>query len=174
MTFNRVQNTTTCVLALLVLVASPLTAQTTDRMAALGTDSVVWQRVLAHVVKSLASNMVAASVDTSSQPWVFRLPSNEPQRELLQRQLRTLLRARAALAADSVVRTLELGPFAIVRDSGYVRMQFDLTRRCPGTSQTTGFGYTDSIVVPRDPRTQAWGAPRSAGGIAGDRAGCPR
>jgi len=116
--------------------------------------------------------MVAAGASTAAQPWTLRLPADEPQRALLERQLRTLFRARAPLPSDSVVRTLEFGPLVVVRDTGYVRVHFDLTRHCPGSTRTTGYGNVDSVIVARHPQLRAWGVARSAGVLHGDRVGC--
>lgn len=159
----------------LVLIASAARAQrpAPDGFALLATDSVAWQRVLAYVVGSMSSSLVATSADAAAQPWILRLPADEPQRALLERQLRTLLRVRAPLPSDSVVRTLELGPLIVVRDTGYVRVQFDLARRCSASNRRGGYGNVDSVIVVRAPQLRAWGAARSAGVIHGDRAGCP-
>src|SRR5262245_55159645 len=122
----------TPVVALLVLIAPATRAQrpASEGFAVLATDSVAWQRVLAYVVSSLAPDLVAAGANVAAQPWTLRLPADEPQRALLERQLRTLFRARAPLPSDSVVRTLEFGPLVVVRDTAYVRVRFDLARHC--------------------------------------------
>jgi hypothetical protein len=171
MTRERFRRTSLCVLGL-VLCAPPVNAQGLDRFAVLATDSVAWQRVLVYAVSTLASDLVATSADTSLKPWVIRLPTNEPQRALLERQLHLLLRARAPSPGDSVVRTLELGPLVIAGDSAAVRMTFDLTRRCPGSDRTSGYGNVATVVVPRHPQLRAWGAARAARITHGDRVGC--
>jgi hypothetical protein len=173
---SRLYRVATSVVVLLTLHASAASAQTRprDHLAMLATDSVAWQRVLAYVIGSLASDLVATSADTVLQPWSIRLPAAEPQRALLERQMRTLVRARTPLPSDSVVRALELGPLVILGDTGYVRVQFSLTRRCAGSSGTTGYDNVDSVLVPRHPQLRAWGAARSAGVRHGDRVGCPR
>jgi len=160
---------------LLVLLAPVGKAQTPASRAftVLATDSVAWQRVLAYVVSSLATELVAAGADAAPQPWMLRLPAEDPQRALLERQLRTLFRVRAPLPSDSVVRTLEFGRLIVVGDTAYVRVHFDLTRHCPGSAGTGGFGNVDSVVVARHPQLRAWGPARSAGVLHGDRAGCP-
>ena len=172
----RLQRVAACAVVLLATQASAARAQTRprDQLATLATDSVAWQRVLAYVIGSLSSQLVATSSDTALQPWSIGIPAAEPQRALLEQQIRTLVRARAPLASDSVVRALELGPLIILRDTGYVRVQFSLTRRCAGSSTTTGYGNVDSVLVPRHPQLRVWGAARSAGARHGDRAGCPR
>lgn len=173
-TFRHFRRAIPHVGTLLVLLPSVARAQTPARgpLAVLATDSVAWQRVLAHVVSSLTPDLVAASTDAAPQAWTLKLPADEPQRALLERQLRTLFRARAPLPSDSVVRTLEFEPLIVVRDTGYVRVRFSLTRHCPGSTRTTGYGNVDSVVVPRIPQLRAWGAARSAGVIHGDRVGC--
>jgi hypothetical protein len=162
------------VLGLLMALAIGAQAQTPARspFAALATDSTAWQRVLTYIVSSLASNIVEASADSAPQPWTIRLPDAEPQRVLLERQLRTIFRARGPLPSDTVLRSLTVGPLVVVGDSGYVKVQFDLTQRCGGSARTTGYGNVDSVIVPRHSQMKAWGAARSAGILHGDRFGC--
>jgi hypothetical protein len=159
-----------------LLMALPVRAQAQaparDPFAALATDSSAWQKVLVHIVSSLASNLVAASADSAPQAWTIRLPDSAPQRSLLERQLRTVFRARAPFSSDSVVRSLTIGPLIVVGDSGYIRVHFDFSQRCAGSARTTGYGNVDSVVVPRDPRIKAWGAARTVVVEHGDRGGC--
>src|SRR5437763_11647166 len=92
-----------------------------DALATMRSDSVAWQRVLVYVVRALSVELVRAAADAAGQPWELRLPPAEPQRQFLEAQLRTILRARAIRAADSVVRTLEIGELHIVGDTALVR-----------------------------------------------------
>jgi hypothetical protein len=159
----------------LALSLAPTTvhAQTaTKAFAELSTDSTAWQRVLAYVVGALSVPLVAAATDPTAQPWQLQLPSEDPQRQLLLTQLRTVLRTRQAIPADTLVRSLELGPLLIAGDTARVDVRFEEIRRCPGTARTTGFGWTTTVLVPREPRQKFWGAAFSRTTAAGDRVGC--
>src|SRR3989337_2373376 len=68
--------------------------------AAFMTDSTAWQRILVYVVSSLSTHLVRTASDTSRQPWRIALPPDEPQRVMMEAQLRTILRARAVLPED--------------------------------------------------------------------------
>lgn len=140
--------------------------------AASRTDSVAWQRVLVYVTRVLASDIVRAATDPDAQPWDIRLPPAEPQRQLLERQLRTLLHARTPTLTDSVTRRVDIGKLRIVHDTALVRVQMDETRRCRGSTRTSGSGWVDTVRVPRDPVQKSWGAGRSRGVLVGDRFGC--
>lgn len=142
------------------------------RISALTTDSTAWQRVLYHVVSSLSTRLVQAAVDPSAQPWRIVLPAEDPQRALLAVQLQRVLRARTPTDADSVVFELSLGPLRIVRDTARVEFRSSVTRRCPGSARTTGWGNGEEIFVPRAP-SGWWGAARSTSVMHGDRVGCP-
>jgi hypothetical protein len=137
-------------------------------------DSVAWQRVLVYAVGALATQLVGSASDTSAQAWALRLPAAEPQRPLLARQLTTLLRARSPGPGDPVVRALELGPLTVAQDTARVLMRFSEERQCAGSPETTGFAWSDTVLVPRHPRDGFWGAAQSRGGTHGDRMGCPR
>ena len=143
-----------------------------DAFAALRSDSVAWQRVLDYVIRALSPELVRAAADTAAQPWDLQLPPAEPQRQLLARQLRIILRARSITAADSVTHRLEIGALRIVNDTALVGVHMQETRRCPGTTRTTGFGWTDTVRVRRDPKQKFWGAAFSRMALAGDRVGC--
>lgn len=162
--------------AITMFVASshPLAAQgrTGDAFAALGTDSVAWQRVLAYVVSAMSPGLVRAAADSSAQPWRLHLPAGEPQRTLLEAQLRRILRARPATSDDSVVHTLDVGALTILNDTARVKVSVGETRRCPGTTRTTGSGWTTTVLVRRHPQEQFWGAAFSRTTIAGDRVPC--
>jgi hypothetical protein len=144
-----------------------------DPLRALTTDSAAWQRVLAYVVNALSSDIVRTANDTSRQPWIVRLPADEPQRALLERQLTTILRARPPADMDSVFYTIELGPLRIEHDTARVHMRSDVARRCPGSTRTEGGGGSGDVLVPRS-RSGLWGAARMNSGIAGDRVPCRR
>jgi hypothetical protein len=167
---------TTSLSLVLALSLGPTTVRTQEpakkAFAELSTDSTAWQRVLAHVVGALSSQLVAAATDPAAQPWRLRLPSKDPQRLLLQTQLRTLLRAREAIPADTLVRSLDLGPLLISNDTARVDVHFAETRKCPGTGRTTGFGWSTTVLVPRQPRQKFWGAAFSRSTTVGDRVGC--
>ena len=160
----------------LALSLRPTTVRTQETVnkafAELATDSTAWQRVLAHVVGALSSQLVAAATDPAAQPWRLRLPSDDPQRQLLQTQLRTVLRAREAILGDTLVRSLDLGPLLIFNDTARVDVRFAETRKCPGTGRTTGFGWSTTVLVPRVPRFRFWGAAFSRATTHGDRVAC--
>lgn len=143
-----------------VAAASPLEPLTTD--------STAWQRVITHVVDMLSPQIVRAAADPAYQPWELHLPADEPQRLLLETQLRTILRARPATAADSVLYSLHLGPLRIDGDTARVHMQMTVTRRCPGIG---GWGNTLEILVPRG-QGHMWGVARAGIVAHGSRAGC--
>jgi hypothetical protein len=160
--------------AMLVAGPPPLQGQaaTPSSFAALRSDSAAWQRVLVYVVQRLGPELARAAMDTAAQPWDLQLPPAEPQRQLLERQLRTILRARSLTPTDSVTHRLELGELHIINDTGVVRVQLNEMRRCPGSTRTTGFGWVDTVRVPRDPVQKFWGAARSRMSLVGDRVGC--
>jgi hypothetical protein len=143
-----------------------------DTFAAMRSDSAAWQRVLVYVVRALSPELVRAAADTAAQPWDVRLPPDDPQRQLLAAQLRAILRARAVTPADSVTHRLEIGALQIVNDTALVGVHMQETRRCPGTTRTTGFGWTDTVRVPRHPEQKFWGAAFSRVTLAADRVGC--
>lgn len=163
------------VLSLTAAVLRPVEAQGALRTAPpeMSSDSTAWQRVLVYVVGALGTQIVQSASDTSPQPWHLRLPPDEPQRQLLETQLKTILRARPVTDKDAVVHTLEIGALSIVNDTARVKVTLDVTRRCSGSTRTAGFGNVDDVFVPRTPQG-FWGAARSSGTLHGDRAGCPR
>ena len=138
----------------------------------LRSDSVAWQRVLAYVVSALSSELVRGAADTSAQPWRLRMPPNEPQRDLLESQLRTILRARPATSGDPVVHSLDLGPLSILNDTARVEVRVDETRPCSGTTRITGSGWATTVLVPRHPKEKFWGAAFSRVTTVGDRVSC--
>ena len=160
--------------ALVALGAVALAAGAQTRssaFAALATDSTAWQRVVVHVVSSLSSQLVQTAADPSLQPWRIDLPADEPQRALLEAQLRRILRARPPADTDSVVYSVALGPLQIVGDTARVQFHSSVTRRCAGSTRTTGWGNMQQILVPRAP-DGFWGAARSTHVVHGDRVGC--
>jgi hypothetical protein len=168
-----------CTISLSIVLAfslGPTTVRTQETankaFAELATDSTAWQRVLAHVVGALSPQLVAAATDPAAQPWRLRLPSDDPQRQLLQTQLRTVLRAREAIPGDTLVRSLDLGPLLISNDTARVNVRFAETRKCPGSGRTTGFGWSTTVLVSREPRQRFWGAAFSRTTTVGDRMGC--
>ena len=162
--------------ALLVLLAGSrqLHAQppARDAFAALQSDSVAWQRILTYVVQALSPELVRAAADTQRQPWDLRLPTTEPQRQLLATELRTILRARPILPTDSVTHRLEISRLRIVDDTAVVAVQMLETRRCTGSTRTTGFSWLDTVRVRRQPEQRLWGAAFSRGTLVGDSVGC--
>src|SRR5689334_17574515 len=72
--------------------------------APLTTDSAAWQRVVVYTVGLLSSQLVASATDPSVQPWRLEIPSGEPQEHLIRSQLRTILRVRQVMPADTLVR----------------------------------------------------------------------
>jgi len=167
----------TPILALSLIAASlePLEAQAAQRTTPpeMSSDSTAWQRVLVYVVGALGTQIVQAAADTSPQPWRLRLPTDEPQRRLLEMQLKTIHRARPVTDSDAVTYTLEIGPISIRNDTARVRVSVVVTRRCPGSTQTTGSGNVDDVFIPRAAQG-FWGAARSSRAVHGDRVGCMR
>jgi hypothetical protein len=138
----------------------------------LRSDSVAWQRVLVYVVSALSSELVRGAADTSAQAWRLRLPPNEPQRHLLEKQLRTILRARPATSGDAVVHSLDVGPLSISNDTARVEVRVNETRPCSGTTRTTGSGWATTVLVARHPKEKFWGAAFSRVTAVGDRVSC--
>lgn len=164
----------TLVAACTILPPRTANAQTLpEPLRVLTTDSTAWQRVLTYVVSTLSTDIVRSAADTARQPWIIRLPADEPQRALLERQLTTLLRARPVTDQDSVFFTIELGPLRIQGDTARVHMRSDVARRCRGTTRTQGGGGSADVLVPRTAQGM-WGAARVKYGVAGDRVPCPR
>jgi hypothetical protein len=158
------------------LTGAPMQAQNAraGMSVAMTTDSAAWQSVLIHIVERLSSDLVRASTDTTRQPWDIHLPPAEPQRELLDLQLRRILRARPSTPSDSVYRTIDIGRLRITGDTATVDVGLNYTRRCPGTNKTTGYGWSETVFVTRLPQFRFWGAARSRSTMAGDRVSCPR
>jgi hypothetical protein len=153
----------------------PLSAQVGPRgmPPELSSDSTAWQRVLTYVVGTLSTTIVRASVDPAPQPWQIRVPADEPQRLLLERQLTTILRARPVADRDTIIYTLELGPLSVQNDGARVVVRTDVVQRCASSSRLAGYGNVDSVFVPRAPQG-FWGAARTTGVMHGDRVPCPR
>jgi len=153
---------------------SPVHAQAPSgpAFAALTSDSAAWQRILVYTVSALSVELVASATDSAAQPWRRQLPAGDPQARLLARQLQTILRVREPTPRDTLVRLLELGTLRISDDTARADVRFTETRTCPGAARTTGFGWSTTVLVPRDPRYKFWGAARSRTTVAGDRAGC--
>ena len=161
-------------LAIAVFLPGPARAQqpTSKIFAALTTDSTAWQRVLVYTIGALSAEIVASATDPSPQPWLVKLPASEPQEQLIRTQLRTILRMRQVMPADTVVRSLEFGPLVITGDTAQVDIHYEQTRKCPGSARTTGSAWSTTVIVPRDPRQKFWGAARSLTGTVGDRLSC--
>lgn len=134
-------------------------------------DSALWQRVVTHVVSSLSTYLVRTAVDSNPQPWQLSLPDDAPQRALLLRHLQTILRARTATSSDTLAFALLVGPVRIVNDTAYLTIRTDFGKRCRGSTAMGGFINTDSVVVPKHPRS-GWGSARSAVVRHGERVGC--
>ena len=165
---------TTAILAaaLLTAPARPLIGQdATAFLTRSFSDSTLGQRVLTHMVGSLSTYLVRTGVDSNPQPWQLTLPDDAPHRELLLRQLRTILRARPALPTDTLIFSLTVGPLTVSNDTARVTVRMEFGKRCPGSGAIGGFVNTDSVFVPRHPRF-GWAAARSAGVRHGDRGGC--
>lgn len=170
---NRLSLTLLIVLGLSLSGSKTARSQAASKVfAEMTTDSTAWQRVLDHVVGALSHQLVAAATDPTAQPWQLQLPSNDPQEQLLKTQLRTVLRARQVMPADTLVRSLEMGPLLIANDTARVVVRFEQTQKCPGSSRTTGFGWTTTVLVPREPTKKFWGAAFSRTTGAGDRLPC--
>ena len=139
---------------------------------ALTTDSTAWQRVLIYTVGALSSQLVRSAVDPTPQPWRIQLPPDDPQGQLITTQLRTILRARQVMPADTLVRSLKFGPLVIAQDTARVEVRYQETLKCQGTGRTTGSGWSSTVLVPREPRQKFWGSARSTTTMVGDRVGC--
>jgi hypothetical protein len=142
-------------------------------LAAFTTDSTAWQRVLVYTVERLSSVLLASAADPTTQPWRLEFPSDDPQEQLIRTQLRTLLRMRQAMPADTLVRSLEFGPLVISNDTARVDVRFSETRKCPASARTTGIGWSTTVLVPREPKQKFWGIAVSRTTMGGDRGPCP-
>lgn len=138
----------------------------------LQSDSAAWQNVLTYVVRELSSELVRAAADTSAQPWRIRVTPSEPQHQLLEAKLRTILRARPVASDDSVFQSLDFGPLVILNDTARVKVQAGTTRRCRGTTRTWGFGWSTTVLVPRRPPEKMWWPAFSRVTRVGDGAAC--
>lgn len=162
-------------LAFCLALLAPAVARSQDLskpLAALTTDSTAWQRVLVFTIERLSGQLVASATDPTTQPWQVELPDDEPEAQLIRTQLRTLLRMRQAMPADTLVRSLRFGPLVISADTARVDVSFNETRKCPGTGRTTGFGWSTTVLIPRDPKQKFWGVATSRTTLAGDRLPC--
>lgn len=139
---------------------------------ALTTDSAAWQSVLMYTVEALSAVLVRSATDPSPQPWRLEFPSDAPQEALIRAQLRTILRMRQVMPADTLVRSLAFGKLVITGDTARVDVRFTETRTCPGTGRTTGSSWATTVVVPREPVHKFWGAARSKTTSVGDRLPC--
>jgi hypothetical protein len=139
----------------------------------LTSDSTAWQRVLLYTIEQLSPVLLSSASDPTTQPWRLEFPSDDPQEQLIRTQLRTLLRLRQAMPADTLVRSLEFGPLVISADTARVDVRFTETRKCPGSAKTTGFGWSTTVLVPREPKQKVWGMAVSRATTAGDRLPCP-
>jgi hypothetical protein len=144
----------------LVLVASgQLRGQAipTRALAAAKPDSNAWRSVVVHIVNRFSDEILRISTDTTARPWSIHLPPDEPQAPLIERQLTAILRARPVLSTDSVFRTLTIGPMKIVNDTARVVVSMNETRRCPGTTRTTGWGWRQTVFVRHWVKQKSWG-----------------
>jgi hypothetical protein len=165
---------TSIALALALIASSALYSQEAANKAfvALTTDSTAWQRVVVYTVGALSSQLVVTATDPAPQPWRLQFPSDDPQQQLIRTQLRTILRMRQSVPADTLVRSIEFGPLVISNDTARVEVRFEETRKCHQTKKITGSGWSTIVLVPRDPRLKFWGAAFSKTTLAGDRVGC--
>jgi hypothetical protein len=165
------------VVAVVIAMATPGMARSQEQlsrpMAALTTDSTAWQRVLLYTVEHLSSVLLSSATDPAAQPWQLEFPSNDPQQQLIRTQLRTLLRMRQVMPADTLVRSLTFGPLTIFGDTARVDVRFAETRKCAGSERTTGFGWSTTVLVPREPKMKFWGVATSRPTMVGDRRPCP-
>ena len=170
---NRILTCLSLALTFSVVAPSTLRSQqgAAATLAALTTDSTAWQRVIVYVVERLSGQLVNSATDPTAQPWELQLP-DDPQRALMQAQLRTILRARQIMPADTLLRSLKLGPLITSNDTARVDVDFEETRKCPGSSRTTGSGWSTTVLVPRDAQRKFWGAPISRATQHGDRVAC--
>jgi len=162
-------------IAVTLATATPGPAQAQEprkEFVALTSDSSAWQSVLMYTVEALSGVLVRSATDPSPQPWRLDFPSGDPQEALIRAQLRSILRIRQVMPADTLVRSLEFGKLVITGDTARVDVRFTETRTCPGTGRTTGSGWSTTVLVPREPTQKIWGAARSAGTKVGDRLPC--
>jgi len=170
---NRRNVTISIAIALSFLTAERLQSQdpTKQAVAALASDSAAWQQVLEYTVRALAHEIVSTAADPTAQPWRLELP-DDPQKDLLTAQLRNVLHARQVMPADTLVRSLTLGPLVIANDTARVEVVFEQSRKCPGTGRSTGYGWTTTVFVPRVTEHKLWGTAFSRTTMVGDRVGC--
>lgn len=139
--------------------------------ASFASDSVAWQRVVTYVVSSLSTHLVRTAGDTARQPWRIIVPSDEPQRELVAAQLRTILRARPVVAKDSVAYEVEFGRLTVANDTARIEVREDFAIRCRGKTRTGGYANVHKVYVVRVP-PGFWSVARSQSVLHGDRFGC--
>jgi hypothetical protein len=142
-----------------------------DLMIAMRSDSTAWQHVLAYVIGRLSTEILRAAADTNAQPWELRLPAADPQRSLVEAQLRHILRVRSIRPTDTLTHTLEIGELRVVRDTASVEVSVSVTQRCPGTTRTTGSRWMETVQVERH-ELGWWGQAFSRVTEIGDRLGC--
>ena len=159
----------------LVGIAYPASMRAQDQPGSLparfASDSAAWQRILVYVVSSLSTHLLRTASDSSQQPWRISFPPDAPNRETLEAQLRTVLRARPVRDEDSVAYEIEFGSLVIAGDTGRVRVRTDFAERCRGSNRPGGYGNVDRVYVVRHP-PGIWSIARTEGVLHGDRIGC--
>jgi len=141
-------------------------------------DSAAWRPLLAYIIGNLANNVLDAAIDTTSQAWEMSFPATGAAWPAIEAHLRTVLRARPPVPGDTIVWELRIGELSVSADTARVQVITGMTRHCPGTTRPGGYGNVDRAFVVRHRSsvsysTRFWGGARSAGGLHGDRFGCP-
>jgi hypothetical protein len=134
-------------IALSIGLAIPASSQAhapySDLPGLLRIDSTAWQRVLVYITSQLSTELVRAAADTTSQPWIIRLPDREPQRALIGRQLRTLRRARARVRRARPVSAGRLSCWSPVRTP----RNYGASDRLAAPPPATGLGVESPKVI---------------------------
>lgn len=143
-------------------------------------DSTAWRPLLSYIIaNTLSDNILDAAIDTTSHAWEMSFPAMGAAWPAIEAHLRTILRARGPLPADTVVWELRIGELTVSGDTARVQVHSGMTKRCPGSARTAGYGNRYDVFVVRHRAssvgsTKFWGGARSDGVLHGDRAGCPR
>src|SRR5688572_9664249 len=123
-----------CVLSALALALthSPLLAQTAPERQVLASfpDTSVWRPVLQFVIDELAPSRRLIANDTFATPWYMTLPSTAPPWPTVERDLRTLLRARDVLPEHVYVYNLIVDRMTLSGDTAKLQVTMGTLRRC--------------------------------------------
>ena len=166
------------------LVATPLAAQRDPAQRAASqarfdslrvrarSDSAARMRVLEFMWERLAPHLLRAAMDTATQAWVFRLPAEDPLTPQVEAHLRTALRAREPLPADTAVFVLTLTPAVVAADTTRATLTLDYEHRCAPGARAGGWGTVYPLFAPRIGAGGPWGPARAPRIVEGARALC--